>query len=243
MASTASCARWRTTAGIALHAGLIAAGNVFLPQDQALEAHCRETLARELGSAGLRVAGVRDVPVDPSVCGELARVSLPRIAQVFVESDGDDADAFERALFLARKRAEQALGNVGDFYVVSLSVRLLGYKGMVLPKYLQQLFPDLAHPRLEARAVLFHQRFSTNTLPRWPLAQPFRFLAHNGEINTIEGNRNWAQARKAVWKSQLLDLGGFAAWCRCTAPTRSARQHARVAADSAAWTCSRRCAC
>ncbi|WP_287598979.1 glutamate synthase large subunit [Thermomonas sp.] len=196
-------------AGIALHAGPIAVGNVFLPRDAALAARCREVLAHELGAAGLRVVGWRDVPVDPSVCGALARASLPRIAQVFAESDGDDADAFERALYLARKRAEQALREAPDFYVISLSTRLLGYKGMVLPKHLRQLFPDLAHPQLEARAVLFHQRFSTNTQPRWPLAHPFRRLAHNGEINSIEGNRRWAQARKDVWKSPLLDVGGF----------------------------------
>ncbi len=196
-------------AGIALHAGPIAVGNVFLPRDAALASRCREVLAHELGNAGLRVVGWRDVPVDPSVCGELARASLPRIAQVFVESDGDDADAFERALYLARKRAEQVLREAPDFYVVSLSTRLLGYKGMVLPKHLRQLFPDLAHPLLEARAVLFHQRFSTNTQPRWPLAHPFRRLAHNGEINSIEGNRRWAQARRGVWKSKLLDLDGI----------------------------------
>ena len=196
-------------AGIALHAGPIAVGNVFLPRDAALAARCREVLAHELGNAGLRVVGWRDVPVDPSVCGELARASLPRIAQVFAESDGDDADAFERALYLARKRAEQVLREAPDFYVVSLSTRLLGYKGMVLPKHLRQLFPDLAHPLLEARAVLFHQRFSTNTQPRWPLAHPFRRLAHNGEINSIEGNRRWAQARRGVWKSKLLDLAGI----------------------------------
>ncbi|QNN48016.1 glutamate synthase large subunit [Thermomonas brevis] len=196
-------------AGIALHASLVAAGNVFLSQDDALDAQCRAALEQELQNAGLRIAGWRAVPVDPAVCGALARASLPRIAQLFVESDGDDADAFERALFLARKRAEQTLRDVPDFYIVSLSARLLGYKGMVLPKHLRQLFPDLAHPLLAARAVVFHQRFSTNTQPRWPLAHPFRRLAHNGEINSIEGNRRWAQSRKDVWKSPLLDVSGF----------------------------------
>ncbi|WP_330947240.1 glutamate synthase large subunit [Thermomonas sp. LB-4] len=195
--------------GIALHDGLIAAGNVFLPQDDGQDAQCRELLARELGNAGVRVMGWRDVPVDPVVCGALARASQPRIAQVYVEADGDDVDALERTLFLARKRAEQALCDVPDFYVVSLSARLLGYKGMVLPKHLRQLFPDLAHPQLAARAVVFHQRFSTNTQPRWPLAHPFRRLAHNGEINSIEGNRRWAQSRRDVWKSPLLDVSGF----------------------------------
>src|SRR5690606_11578763 len=92
---------------------------------------------------------------------------------------------------------------------VNLSARLLGYKGMVLPERLAELFPDLARPELAASAVLFHQRFSTNTLPRWALAHPFRRLAHNGEINSIQGNRHWALARRAVWRSPLLDVSGF----------------------------------
>ncbi|HQY37813.1 MAG TPA: glutamate synthase central domain-containing protein, partial [Pseudomonadota bacterium] len=131
------------------------------------------------------------------------------IQQVFVESDEADTDAFERALFLARKRSEDALQAHPDFHVVGLSPRLLGYKGMVLPSHLRQLFPDLSRPELEARAVVFHQRFSTNTLPRWPLAHPFRRLAHNGEINSIEGNRCWSNARKHVWRSPLLDVAEF----------------------------------
>jgi glutamate synthase (NADPH/NADH) large chain len=134
---------------------------------------------------------------------------MPRMQQVFVESDEADTDAFERALFLARKRSEDALRAYPDFHVVGLSPRLLGYKGMVLPSHLRQLFPDLSRPELEARAVVFHQRFSTNTLPRWPLAHPFRRLAHNGEINSIEGNRCWANARKNVWRSPLLDVAEF----------------------------------
>ncbi len=196
-------------AGIALHAGAVAAGTVFLPQDAAAAETCRQTLAQAVTDAGLRVAGWRVLPLEPSVCGGSARACLPRIEQLFVESDGDDGDGFERALFLARKRAEQALRGAEDFYVVSLSARLLGYKGMVLPRFLAQLFPDLADPRLSARAVVFHQRFSTNTQPRWPLAHPFRRLAHNGEINSIEGNRRWAQARRRVWRSPLLALDGI----------------------------------
>ena len=195
--------------GIGLHAGPVAAGNVFLPHDAARAAACRSRLDTELAAGGARVAGWRTLPVDPAACGRLAQASMPAIEQVFVESDEADADALERQLFLARKRAEQALREEPDFYVVGLSPRLLGYKGMVLPDRLPQLFPDLADPRLAARAVVFHQRFSTNTLPRWPLAHPFRRLAHNGEINSIEGNRRWAQARRGVWRSPLLDVSGF----------------------------------
>jgi len=186
-----------------------AAGMVFLPHDEHEAARCRDELARRLADERITVAGWRSVPVDAAACGELARASMPRIEQVFVHASAVDGDAFERALYLARRRAAQALREVGDFYVVGLSARLLGYKGMVLPQHLPQLFPDLARADLAARAVVFHQRFSTNTLPRWPLAHPFRKLAHNGEINSIQGNRRWAQARKAVWRSKLLDMGEF----------------------------------
>ena len=196
-------------AGFPLHDGTVAAGNVFLPHDTAAATRCIDTLERALAVVDVRVRGWREVPLDPSACGKLAQSSLPQIRQVFIESDTTDLDALERSLFLARKRAEQALHDVADFHVVGLSPRLLGYKGMVLPSHLRQLFPDLARLELHARAVVFHQRFSTNTLPRWPLAHPFRRLAHNGEINSIEGNRRWAQARKGVWHSPLLDVSEF----------------------------------
>ena len=195
--------------GIALHAGTVAAGMVFLPHADAEAAHCRETLAAQLQREGVRVAGWREVPLDLAACGALAQRTVPRIEQVFIEAGHADLDALERALYLARRRSEQALAALPDYYVVGLSPRLLGYKGMVLPSHLRQLFPDLSHPALAARAVVFHQRFSTNTLPRWPLAHPFRRLAHNGEINSIEGNRRWAQARKGVWRSPLLDVSEF----------------------------------
>ncbi|MEN5116550.1 glutamate synthase large subunit [Luteimonas sp. TWI662] len=189
----------------------IAAGMVFLPYDATAAAQCRETLSAQLVALGVRTLGWREVPLDTAALGRLALSSLPQVAQVFVEADDDDAPAFERALYLARRRAEQALRDVADFYVVGLTPGLLGYKGMVLPSHLTQLFPDLARPDLAAVTVVFHQRFSTNTLPRWPLAHPFRRLAHNGEINSIEGNRRWAQARRGVWASPLLDIGEFEA--------------------------------
>ncbi|MCD9027345.1 glutamate synthase large subunit [Luteimonas sp. BDR2-5] len=196
-------------AGLDLGNGLFAAGMVFLPRDEAAAARCRETLAQHLADGGVAVAGWRVVPVDAAACGQLARASMPYIEQVFVTAPAGEVAAFERALYLARRRAEQALREHEDFYVVGLTPRLLGYKGMVLPSHLTQLFPDLQRRDLTARTVLFHQRFSTNTLPRWPLAHPFRRLAHNGEINSIEGNRRWAQARRGVWASPLLDIGEF----------------------------------
>ncbi|WP_119716885.1 glutamate synthase large subunit [Cognatilysobacter tabacisoli] len=201
---------------LAAEAGLplprtFAAGLVFLPHDDAGARRARETLAAQLAREQVDVAGWRAVPVDASACGERARDSMPRIEQVFVvpAAGGADATGFERALFLARRRAEQALRNLADFYVVSLSATTLGYKGMVLPDRLVQLFPDLRRDDLTTSAVVFHQRFSTNSAPRWPLAQPFRLLAHNGEINTIAGNRVWAQARAHAWHTPALDLREF----------------------------------
>ena len=221
-------------AGIALDVDApCAAGLVFLPHEDTVAARCRDTLEACLRDAGCVPAGWRQVPVDAGACGPLAKSSMPRVEQLFAapatsspagphtKAPADDAagidtgtgsaavDAFERTLYLARLHAEQALREVTDFHVVGLSPRLLGYKGMVLPPRLSQLYPDLRRADLAPRAVVFHQRFSTNTLPRWPLAHPFRRLAHNGEINSIEGNRRWARARRGVWRSPLLDLEGF----------------------------------
>ncbi|KAF1694475.1 glutamate synthase large subunit [Pseudoxanthomonas daejeonensis] len=184
-----------------------AAGLVFLPHDEAQAAQCRETLESELHRVGVAVKGWRLVPTDESVCGQLARDTLPAIQQLFVEAgQGQSEDAFTLALFLARRRSEQRLRAIGDFYVVSLSPHSIGYKGMVLPDKLSRFFVDLQRADLASSAIVFHQRFSTNTLPRWPLAHPFRMLAHNGEINTIEGNRRWAQARGKVWKTPKFDI-------------------------------------
>lgn len=188
-----------------------AAGLVFLPHDDALAAQCRATLEAELFRAGVAVKGWRVPPTDDAVCGQLAKDTLPRIEQLFVEAGAEQTgDAFTLALFLARRRSEQQLRtSVPDFYVVTLTPHAIGYKGMVLPDKLATFYPDLQRAELASSAVVFHQRFSTNTLPRWPLAHPFRLLAHNGEINTIEGNRRWAQARSKVWKTPRFDIGEF----------------------------------
>ncbi|MEL1263516.1 glutamate synthase large subunit [Pseudoxanthomonas putridarboris] len=188
-----------------------ASGLVFLPHDEAQAAHCRATLEAELFRTGATVKGWRVPPTDDRVCGQLARDTLPRIEQLFVDAgDQQDDDAFGLALFLARRRSEQQLrASVPDFYVVTLSPHAIGYKGMVLPDKLPVFFADLQRSDLASSAIVFHQRFSTNTLPRWPLAHPFRLLAHNGEINTIEGNRRWAQARSKVWKTPRFDIAEF----------------------------------
>ncbi|MDQ3780587.1 MAG: glutamate synthase-related protein, partial [Chloroflexota bacterium] len=140
------------------------------------------------------------MPTDPSVLGEVARSTLPAIAQLLIaRPTGMDGDRFERELFLARRGAERRAAAAGagerDFFVVSCSARTLIYKGFCLPKDLAAFYADLRDPTYESVIALFHQRYSTNTFPTWGLAQPFRFLAHNGEINTIQGNRSWMQAR------------------------------------------------
>ncbi|HEY6452809.1 MAG TPA: glutamate synthase large subunit, partial [Steroidobacteraceae bacterium] len=183
-----------------------AAGLLFLSQDGARAALARAELKGQLEREGLILAGIRAVPTVPEACGPEALKTLPRIEQVFVNCRIVDIDeaSFNRKLFLARRRAERALSLDPDFYCLSLSATTIVYKGMVMPAHLAEFYPDLADPRLEASVAVFHQRFSTNTLPQWRLAHPFRLLAHNGEINTIEGNRQWAVARGPVLRSPLL---------------------------------------
>ncbi|QFU00469.1 Glutamate synthase [NADPH] large chain precursor [Halomonas sp. THAF5a] len=181
-----------------------AVGAVFLPDDDAREAHGRDTLVAELEARGLEVAGWREVPVDPGVCGPMALDCLPRIRQLFVEPGETTGDAFDVELFMARRRAEEKLRDEPDFYVCSLSAEVVSYKGLVMPVDLPAFYHDLGDARLETAICVFHQRFSTNTAPRWPLAQPFRLLAHNGEINTVEANRGWANSRKENFLSERL---------------------------------------
>ena len=145
-------------------------------------------------------------PTDPQACGAEALKTLPQILQIFVNAPADlDEDSFNRKLFLARRRAERKVAASDPvFYLPSLSASTIVFKGMVMPQHLTDFFQDLKDPRVEASVAVFHQRFSTNTTPQWRLAHPFRYLAHNGEINTIEANRNWAVARGPLFKSPLL---------------------------------------
>ncbi|BFI97317.1 MAG: glutamate synthase large subunit [Rhodanobacter sp.] len=191
-------------AGIAL-GERFAAGLVFLdPTDD----EAARVLERHLADEGVLVAGWREVAVNEAACGPLAAAARPCVRQVFVEpGDGIGDEAFELALFRARRRAETALADDPAFYVVTLSAEVVGYKAMAAPGRLREVFADLTHPALVADAVVFHQRFSTNTMPQWRLAQPFRLLAHNGEINTIRANRRWMQARETIWRSPRVELG------------------------------------
>ncbi|MBI2380890.1 MAG: glutamate synthase large subunit [Gammaproteobacteria bacterium] len=182
-----------------------AVGMLFLSPEPARAELAQKTLEAELNREMLAVRGWREVPIDASVCGAQALASLPRIVQLFVEAPaGWHPHDLERRLYLARRRAEKALAADPDFYVCSLSGLVIVYKGLVMPEHLAGFYPDLADPRMQTAICLFHQRFSTNTAPRWPLAQPFRFLAHNGEINTISGNRLWARARAGKFASPVL---------------------------------------
>jgi glutamate synthase (NADPH/NADH) large chain len=166
----------------------------------------QQVLEEELEGQTLRVLGWREVPTDSSCLGELALESLPGFRQVLVvPEDGELSEAdLNRRLFLARRLAEKRIPEDGYFYIASLSASVLAYKGLMMPVDLPRFYPDLSDETMATAIVVFHQRFSTNTLPQWPLAQPFRFLAHNGEINTIQGNRNWSLAREARFESELL---------------------------------------
>ncbi len=183
-----------------------AVGTVFLCRDRVMADTARRTLARHIAEQGLQTAGWREVPLETSVCGDEALQTLPRIEQVFVNAPGGlSGEDFERRLYLARRSSETDLaGDDPAFFVTALSGRVLAYKGLVLPENLPLLYPDLQEKDLETSLCVFHQRFSTNTWPEWRLAQPFRLLAHNGEINTLSGNRNWAAARCHLLRSPLL---------------------------------------
>ena len=179
-------------------------GQIFLSADPARAAAARLGTETALAAQGLRVLGWRVVPTDNAVCGSIALASLPVIEQVFVDATGVSAEELSAKLFVARRKAEIANADDSDFYICSLSGGVIVYKGLVMPVDLPRFYLDLDDARLETSICVFHQRFSTNTMPRWPLAQPFRMLAHNGEINTIEGNRNWADARTARFATDKL---------------------------------------
>ena len=179
-------------------------GAVFLPEDAASRARCERVLEQAVGEERQHFLGWRDVPTHAEHIGETARKGLPRIRQMFVlRGAGLDAPAFERKLFVIRKRAELQLRNEGvrPFHVPSLSSRTLVYKGLLLAYQVKKFYSDLADPAIESGLALVHQRYSTNTWPTWDRAHPYRYLAHNGEINTVQGNYNWMRAREAVIRS------------------------------------------
>ncbi|MEU1796812.1 glutamate synthase large subunit [Streptomyces californicus] len=179
-------------------AGSYAVGIAFLPADGTTEAvRAIETIARE---EGLTVLGWRDVPVTPALLGNGARATMPEFRQVFVADGESSGIVLDRKAFVLRKRAEREAG----VYFPSLSARTLVYKGMLTTGQLEPFFPDLSDRRFASTVALVHSRFSTNTFPSWPLAHPYRFVAHNGEINTVKGNRNWMKARESQLASELF---------------------------------------
>jgi len=180
-------------------------GMCFLNTDPVLAQQSRDILQEELEKETMAVVGWREVPVNKDILGPIALNELPGIEQVFVNAPaGWVSRDIERRLYMARRRAEKRLTNDSEFYIASLSSMVTIYKGLVKPIDLPNFYLDLADLRTKSSICLFHQRFSTNTSPKWPLAQPFRFLAHNGEINTIKGNRQWAKARSYKFESPLL---------------------------------------
>ncbi|MCH7979168.1 MAG: glutamate synthase subunit alpha, partial [Acidobacteria bacterium] len=199
-------------AGIALpNEGEYGAGLVFLPQDSAQRARCQETFEQIIGEEGQTLLGWRDVPTDDSPLGPSACATEPHIRQIFIgrSKQVPDLDSFERKLYVIRKRVEHAIRNSGMpqrelFYLPSLSARTMIYKGMLSANQVEPMFPDIVEPDFASALVLVHQRFSTNTFPSWPLAHPYRFLAHNGEINTLRGNINRMYAREALCESERL---------------------------------------
>lgn len=181
-----------------------AVGMLFLNRDDELARESRRIVEEEVLRETLSIVGWREVPVNEEVLGEIALSSKPRIEQLFINAPaGWRPRDMERRLFMARRRIEKRIDDK-EFYVCSFSNQVNIYKGLCMPTDLPRFYLDLADLRLESAICLFHQRFSTNTVPRWPLAQPFRYMAHNGEINTIAGNRQWAKARAYKFKTPLI---------------------------------------
>jgi glutamate synthase (NADPH/NADH) large chain len=177
-------------------------GMVFLPVEGQQRLVCEGVLERIVREEGLTVLGWRDTPVDGDAIGRVARSSQPYIQQIFIGrgDSGLDPDALERKLYLVRKRAEKEISQP-DFYVPSLSSRTIVYKGLLLAPQIARFYPELDDPEFVSALCLVHQRFSTNTFPTWQLAHPFRYIAHNGEINTLRGNVNWMHARQSILES------------------------------------------
>jgi glutamate synthase (NADPH) large chain len=188
--------------------GQFGTGLLFLPQDSSDAEKCKEILINLVSEEGVKLIGFRDVPRNNSVIGEISRAAEPVILQILLGADISQED-LEVKLYIIRKRAENIIRNSdikqkSFFYIPSLSTKVLVYKGMLTSNQLGEYFLDLNDERLQSAIALVHSRFSTNTFPSWDLAQPFRMLGHNGEINTIKGNRFWMEARESILKSEKL---------------------------------------
>ncbi len=195
--------------GFSLPESQYGVGMVFGSKNQELRKKCDEILEAAIKHYGMKVLGWRQVPVSAGCLGKLALEAEPSIKQIFVDGAGFKDEVLERRLYLARNRAEnqvkEKFGEEGqDFYITSLSSRTICYKGMFMAWQLFDYYPDLADERLVSALAIVHQRYSTNTFPNWQLAQPFRCIAHNGEINTLSGNRNWMKAREPIMTSEIF---------------------------------------
>ncbi|KAM0863535.1 hypothetical protein ACQ4PT_044524 [Festuca glaucescens] len=210
---------WGTKQGLApfekTHTGV---GMVFLPQDDNSAAEAKAVVEKVFTDEGLEVLGWRPVPFDVSVVGRNAKETMPKIEQIFVKiAKEDDADDIERELYICRKLIERAAKSASwadELYFCSLSSKTIIYKGMLRSEVLGQFYLDLRNEMYKSPFAIYHRRFSTNTSPRWPLAQPMRLLGHNGEINTIQGNLNWMRSREAtiqspVWRGRENEIRPF----------------------------------
>lgn len=189
--------------------GTYGTGLIFLPKDKNEAEACLDILTKNIEAEGLTLVAYRDVPVDSSAPGEIAKKTEPSIKQVFVKGDNLERDALERKLYIVRKLTEKEVRDSDikskeSFYQPSLSSKTIIYKGMLTPDQLRDYFVDFKSEKFKSAIALVHSRFSTNTFPAWDLAQPFRLVAHNGEINTVKGNRLWMQAREALMKSEVF---------------------------------------
>ncbi|MGZ7497051.1 glutamate synthase large subunit [Corynebacterium sp. ZY180755] len=188
-------------------AGSYATGIAFLPRQRMAMLDARREIEAIAQEEGAEVLGWRDVPTDPSMLGEMAKDAMPTFAQIFLSASGKKDIDLDRVMFFIRKRCERELGTKNGqdtVYFPSLSARTVVYKGMLTTPQLSQFFVDLQDPRMETAIALVHSRFSTNTFPAWPLAHPYRLVAHNGEINTVRGNENWMRARESLIESKEL---------------------------------------
>ena len=185
-------------------------GMVFLPLDKSQLKRCQEIFEQVILEEGQDILGWRDVPTDDSLLGPTAREGEPTFKQIFIGKNSElDSAAFDRKLYVIRKRVENLIWNSDMteqnlFYIPSLSYRTFLYKGMLTGTQIEPMFPDLSDPDVESALALVHQRFSTNTMPEWRLAHPFRYISHNGEINTVRGNSNWMRARESLCESELF---------------------------------------
>ncbi|AXE25975.1 glutamate synthase large subunit [Streptomyces globosus] len=196
----------REVAGFRLpEAGAYAVGIAFLPADGTAQAAAAEQIEAIAAEEGLTVLGWREVPVTPDLLGNGARATMPAFSQLFVADGSSTGIALDRKAFVLRKRAEREAGT----YFPSLSARTIVYKGMLTTGQLEPFFPDLSDRRFASALALVHSRFSTNTFPSWPLAHPYRFVAHNGEINTVKGNRNWMRARESQLATDAFGQGAL----------------------------------